>query len=156
METIRIDRAAPEQAAVLTTLMHASSAYRGEYASILDGYAVTADYVRAHPVFVATKTDRVIGFAALLVDEPELDLLFVADDTQSLGVGARLVTHLLGHASGLGITRVRVVSHPPALAFYERMGARRVGTRPPVPPKITWERPELVFELGETRPAEPR
>ncbi|MFD9894774.1 GNAT family N-acetyltransferase [Amycolatopsis sp. NPDC059027] len=144
---ITISRAVPEQTETLTTLMHASSAYRGDYASILDGYAVTAAYVRSHPVFVATSADRIVGFAALLTDNPELDLLFVADDTQGLGVGARLVAHVLEHAKTLGIATVRVVAHPPALAFYERRGARRVGTVPPKPPKITWERPELVFEL---------
>ncbi|MFE0026273.1 GNAT family N-acetyltransferase [Amycolatopsis sp. NPDC059021] len=152
MEKIRTDgttvsRAMPEQAEALTALMHASSAYRGKYASILDGYAVTAAYVRSHPVFVATAADHIVGFGALLTGNPELDLLFVADDTQGLGVGAQLVTHVLEHAKTLGLTTVRVVAHPPALAFYERMGARRVGTVPPKPPKITWERPELVFEL---------
>jgi cytochrome c oxidase subunit 2 len=41
-----------------------------------------------------------------------------------------------------------VVAHPPAEDFYRRLGAVRVGTVAPVPPKVTWERPELRFALA--------
>lgn len=40
-----------------------------------------------------------------------------------------------------------MVAHPPAEEFYRRMGAERVGTVAPSPPKITWERPELRFAV---------
>jgi hypothetical protein len=51
-------------------------------------------------------------------------------------------------AARLGIASVRIVSHPPAVGFYERMGASRVGVRPPSG-RITWCRPvlELVTRL---------
>ncbi|MFI6388729.1 GNAT family N-acetyltransferase [Nonomuraea sp. NPDC050547] len=140
-ETIR--RAEPRDAGALTALMHASSAYHGEYATILEGYQVTAAYLAAHPVFT---TDDHLGFYALVGDE--LDLLFVADRAQGTGLGRRLVEHMLDQARAAGLTRVRVVSHPPAEAFYLRMGAVRVGTSPPKPPRITWERPELTFGTG--------
>jgi hypothetical protein len=66
---------------------------------------------------------RLLGFYALLTeaDPPELDLAFVADDTQGKG--------------------------------YRRMGAERVGAVGPVPPKVTWERPEPWFAVG--RPSAP-
>ncbi|WP_329056439.1 GNAT family N-acetyltransferase [Amycolatopsis sp. NBC_01488] len=140
-------RATPAQSGALTALMHASSAYQGDYASILDGYVVTPGYVETHPTFTATTGGELLGFYALLEDPPELDILFVADAAQGLGLGARLVGHMLGEARARGITRVRVVSHPPALPFYLRMGARRTGTIPPNPPKVRWERPELRFDV---------
>ncbi|WP_410672980.1 GNAT family N-acetyltransferase [Amycolatopsis sp. cmx-4-68] len=145
MIDIRIVRAAPEQAGALTALMHASSAYQGDYASILDGYEVTPEYVEANPTFTALTGDELIGFYALR--QTELDILFVADAAQGLGVGARLVAHMLAEARARGMRGVRVVSHPPALAFYLRMGARRTGTIPPRPPKVRWERPELRFDV---------
>jgi GNAT superfamily N-acetyltransferase len=139
-----IHRATPDQAGALTALVHASSAYQGEYASILDGYAITPGYVAANPTFTATG-EGLLGFYALL--EAELDLLFVADAAQGLGIGARLITHMLGQARERGLKSVRVVSHPPALAFYLRMGARRTGTVPARPPKVRWDRPELRFDV---------
>ncbi|MEU8636036.1 GNAT family N-acetyltransferase [Amycolatopsis sp. NPDC048633] len=139
--------ATPAQAGALTALMHASSAYQGDYASILDGYAVTPGYVDRNPTFAAMAGGELLGFYSLLEDPPELDILFVADTAQGLGLGARLIAHMLGQAHERGMRSVRVVSHPPALPFYLRMGARRVGTIPPVPPKVRWDRPELRFDI---------
>ncbi|MEQ0564288.1 GNAT family N-acetyltransferase [Amycolatopsis sp. NEAU-NG30] len=147
MGQIEIVRATAGQAGVLTELMHTSSAYQGGYASILDGYEVTPAYVEAHPTFVATSAGEIVGFYALIEDPAELDLLFVADSAQGLGVGRQLVAHMLGEARGRGLRSVRVVAHPPALSFYVRVGARRTGTIPPRPPKVGWERPELRFDV---------
>ncbi|MGW3964780.1 GNAT family N-acetyltransferase [Amycolatopsis sp. NPDC005003] len=145
MTEIEILRATPDQAGTLTALMHASSAYQGEYASILDGYVIAPGYVEANPTFAATRHGELLGFYALL--EAELDLLFVADQAQGLGIGRRMVDHMLAEARERGLGSVRVVSHPPALAFYERMGARRTGTIPAKPPKVRWDRPELRFDV---------
>lgn len=157
-----IRRASGQDAPALNALMHASSAYRGGYASILEGYEVTPEYVGRHQVFVAVSTfgasagpafgsspepvSGPLGFYSLT--DAELDLLFVADAAQGTGLGAALIAHLLKTARANGIPSIRVVSHPPAARFYEHMGAHRTGTIPPRPPKIPWERPELTFDTG--------
>jgi GNAT superfamily N-acetyltransferase len=145
MTETEIVRATPEQAGALTDLVHASSAYHGDYASILDGYAIAPGYIEANPTFVAVRDGEILGFYALVA--AELDLLFVADRAHGLGIGGRLIRHLLAEARGLGLASVRVVSHPPALPFYLRMGARRTGTIPANPPKVRWDRPELRFDV---------
>jgi GNAT superfamily N-acetyltransferase len=145
MGKIEIDRATTTHTGALTALMHASSAYQGDYASILEGYEVTPGYIEANPTFIATADGEIRGFYALADDE--LDILFVADSAQGLGIGRLLIDHLLGEARARGIRSIRVVSHPPALPFYLRMGARRTGTIPPKPPKARWERPELRFDV---------
>ncbi|GLY34005.1 N-acetyltransferase [Amycolatopsis sp. NBRC 101858] len=142
-----IRAATPAQAAELTALMHASSAYQGDYASILEGYEVTPGYIESNPTFTAMTEGEVIGFYALREDPPELDIMFVADKAQGLGLGARLIKHMVKEASIRGMRSIRVVSHPPALQFYIRMGANQTGTIPPTPPKIRWERPELHFDV---------
>lgn len=147
MEEIELSRADPAQAGALTALVHASSAYRGDYASILDGYEITPGYIAANLTFTATKGDELLGFYGLLADPPELDILVVADRAQGLGIGSRLVSHMLAEARERALGSVRVVSHPPALAFYLRMGARRTGTIPARPPKVRWDRPELRFDV---------
>jgi GNAT superfamily N-acetyltransferase len=152
MGQIEIVRATASQAGALTRLMPASSAYQGDYASILDGYSVTSAYVETNSTFAALTGDEIIGFYALLADPAELDILFVADTAQGRGVGGRLVAHMLAEARARGMRTVRVVSHPPALPFYLRMGARRTGTIPPNPPKAGWSRPELRFDVGQLEP----
>lgn len=145
--SVRIRRARAVEAGELTALMHGLSAYKGEYASILDGYEVSPEYVQQNPVFLAEVEEdgTLLGFYGLIVEPAELDLMFVADRAQGMGVGRRLVEHMLGVARELGVTTVKVVSHPPAEEFYVRMGAVRVGVLPPTPPKVSWERPELRF-----------
>ncbi|MEW1658872.1 GNAT family N-acetyltransferase [Streptomyces sp. NPDC093707] len=157
MQTTTIRRAAAADAEPLTALMHASSAYRGAYFSMIADYRVTADYIDRHRVFVATAPDgdgqggrgeHVLGFYSLVLDPPELDLAFVADQAQGTGVGRLLITHMIDQARAADLTEVRVVSHPPAEAFYRRMGAHRVGTVAPTSPKVAWERPELRFAVA--------
>ncbi|MEV4502734.1 GNAT family N-acetyltransferase [Streptomyces klenkii] len=145
-----IRRATAADATHLTQLVRGSGAYRGGYAAMVADYEVTAEYVAAHEVYVAEGTDgRLLGFYALLLGPPaELDLMFVADDAQGLGVGRRLATHMRERARAAGLASVRVVSHPPSEGFYRSVGAVRVGTVPATLPAITWERPELRFALG--------
>ncbi|KAF0646822.1 MULTISPECIES: GNAT family N-acetyltransferase [Streptomyces] len=148
MRTPMIRRAAPEDAQRLTSLVRTSGAYRGPYAAMVAGYDVTPEYVSRHEVFAAVGTgNRILGFYALILAPPELDLAFVADDAQGAGVGRLLMEHMLTRAGEAGLSEVRVIAHPPAEPFYRRMGAERVGMSPPIPPKVTWERPELRFAL---------
>ncbi|EME97309.1 GNAT family N-acetyltransferase [Streptomyces mobaraensis NBRC 13819 = DSM 40847] len=151
-----IRRAEASDAPALTRLVRRSRAYEGRYAPMVERYTVGPDYVLAHEVHVAAAHDPsagpggLLGFYGLLLDPHELDLLFVADAAQGLGVGRALVTHMKERARAAGLTWVRVVSHPPAEGFYRSVGAVPMGTLPAAPPWITWERPELVFPLGLT------
>ncbi|GAA3163173.1 MULTISPECIES: GNAT family N-acetyltransferase [Streptomyces] len=158
---VTVRRAVPRDARRLTRLVRTSRAYEGPYASMVDGYRVGPDYIETHRVFVAEAAPaesgraadggggQVLGFYALVLDPPELDLLFVADEAQGLGIGRRLVAHLREEARRAGADRVRVVSHPPAEGFYRSVGARSVGVVRARPPAVLWDRPELVIEAGE-------
>ncbi|MFH8367234.1 GNAT family N-acetyltransferase [Streptomyces sp. NPDC018031] len=144
-----IKRAAAADATPLTDLIHASAAYRGDYASIISGYRVTADYLARHQVFKAVDgAGRLLGFYALVLEPAELDLAFVADEAQGAGIGRLLIEHMKAQAFRVGLGAVRVVAHPPAERFYRRLGAERVGTVAPSPPAVTWARPELRFAIG--------
>ncbi|MGW8377607.1 GNAT family N-acetyltransferase [Streptomyces sp. ODS28] len=163
-----IRRAQPADALRLTSLVHASRAYGGPYASILSGYSVSRAYVERECVYLALDAagdgprgggrgrrggsgGELLGFYALLphTEPPELDLLFVADAAQGRGIGMLLVDHMREQAREAGLERVTVIAHPPAEGFYLRAGAHRTGTRPASPPAVRWERPELCFELYE-------
>ncbi|MFD7750177.1 GNAT family N-acetyltransferase [Streptomyces sp. NPDC059698] len=147
---VTVRRAAAADAGRLTRLVRASRAYEGPYAPMVEGYRVGPDYVETHRVFVAEDdgTGRVLGFYALVLDPPELDLMFVADAAQGRGIGRLLAAHLCQEARGQGLTGVRIVSHPPAEGFYLSVGAEPVGTVPADPPAVLWDRPELLLRVG--------
>lgn len=90
---------------------------------------------------------RVLGFYALVLAPPELDLLFVADEAQGRGIGRLLVAHMRSEARAAGLDRVKVVSHRPAEGFYHRAGAVRTGTALANPPAVPWDRPEFEFRI---------
>ncbi|WP_093798944.1 GNAT family N-acetyltransferase [Streptomyces sp. Wb2n-11] len=145
----RIRRATARDAKRLTALVRTSRAYEGPYAPMVAGYRVGPDYIETHRVFVAVgPDDRVLGFYALVLDPPELDLMFVADSAQGLGIGRLLVAHMLGEARGAGAADVRVVAHPPAEGFYLSVGGERTGTEPANPPAVMWDRPEFTIPVN--------
>ncbi len=146
---MRIRRATARDAKRLTALVRRSRAYEGPYAPMIAGYRVGPDYIATHPVFVALgEDDVVLGFYALVLTPPELDLMFVADSAQGRGIGRLLVEHMAGEARSAGIPAVRVVSHPPSEGFYRSVGARRTGTVRANPPAVMWDRPELVIDTA--------
>lgn len=153
---VSVRRATARDGKRLTRLIQASSAYEGPYAPMIAGYRVGPDYIETHRVFLATGPDgRLLGFYALLLDPPELDLMFVADAAQGLGVGRRLVDHMKGEARAAGADSVRVVSHPPAEGFYRGVGAERVGTVAANPPAVMWDRPELIIRIAPADESHP-
>ncbi|MFF3001198.1 GNAT family N-acetyltransferase [Kitasatospora sp. NPDC057940] len=150
MSETTIRRAGAADADRLTELIQASTAYRGDYAAMIDGYRVTPEYVARHEVFLALDptTDLLLGFYGMIREPAELDLMFVADEAQGLGIGRKLIADMLERARAAGIASIKVVSHPPAEGFYLQMGAERTGTRPPQV-KTPWEQPELHFTVKE-------
>ncbi len=144
---LKIRPAKHGDAKALTQLMHQSSAYEGNYASILDGYAITPAQLDAEVFYVAVLQDAIAGFYSLtLTDEPELDLMFVADHAQRTGIGAKLFQHMVAEAKRRGVPSIKIVSHPPSVGFYQRMGATIVGTKLPTM-KVTWARPILNLAI---------
>lgn len=147
---VTVRRAAAGDAGRLTRLVRTSGAYEGPYAPMVEGYRIGPDYIEAHRVFVAGDgaTGRILGFYALLLDPPELDLMFVADSAQGLGIGRLLAAHLREEARTAGLAGIRIVSHPPAEGFYRSIGAEPVGTVRADPPAVMWDRPELLLRIG--------
>jgi GNAT superfamily N-acetyltransferase len=134
----------------INTLMHASRAYRGEYYKIIENYFVTPDYLAKNKVFLVERNGALLGFYSLVVDGiADLDLMFVSDDVQGSGVGRALFDHMKTTARQSGYDAVQIGAHPPAVGFYERMGAVRCGVSPPIH-GVTWERPLLKLAIAET------
>lgn len=144
-----IHRATVADAFRLTSLMLASSAYQGDYARILKNYRITPEQVSRDLIYLAESSGTVLGFYSLMLGaEPELDLMFVSDAAQGMGTGRLLFEHMRDQARERGIPAVTIISHPPSVGFYRRMGAELIGVKPPSPPRVTWERPVLTMRTG--------
>jgi GNAT superfamily N-acetyltransferase len=147
---VDVRRAIADDAEDLTALVHSSRAYASRYASIIDGCVVSARYIDDHEVHLAADSlsGAVLGFYSLIVQPPELDLFFVSNERQGAGIGRLLLDHMTGIARRRGLNRFSIVAHPPSEGFYLRMGARRVGTAPARPPRISWARPQLELTIN--------
>ena len=134
--------------AAINELMRRSSAYDGEYRAILDGYRVTPEQLARDAFRIAELEGDAAGFFSLASGPPvELDLMFGNDRFQGAGIGAALFQDMRRLAWAMGAAEIRIVSHPPSAGFYERMGAVRVGEKPPAG-RITWSRPVLTVTSG--------
>lgn len=137
----------------INSLIQSSAAYSGAYRGIIEGYVVTAGQIERDHMVVAEREGQLLGLYSLVTDgTPELDLMFVADEAQGLGIGALLFEDMRRTASSLGLAHVMIVSHPPSVGFYERMGAVRRGIKPPSG-KVAWERPVLELSLRKAETA---
>jgi GNAT superfamily N-acetyltransferase len=74
------------------------------------------------------RPDQLLGFHGLRGDE--LWWMFVAPDAMSRGVGRALFDDACMVARDAGVRTLRIEADPNATAFYERMGAHRVGEVP--------------------------
>jgi GNAT superfamily N-acetyltransferase len=143
-----IRRATAADAAALNAIVHGSQSHKGDYAPMLEGYAITADQIARDEVWLAEEDGKAIGFYSLMLGEaPELDLLFVDDAAHGHGLGRLLMEHMCTVAARHGVTAVKIVSHPPAAWFYRRLGAVEVGYAYPMG-RVTWVRPILSLPVS--------
>jgi GNAT superfamily N-acetyltransferase len=144
-----IRRALSSDALMLTQLMHECSAYRGEYAAILQGYVLAPEQLASDEIYLLEEATTILGFYSLtnIATCPELDLMFVANESQGKKIGAMLFGHMREKAASLGVREVKIVAHPPAEAFYVRMGARPAGVKAPSG-RVTWARPILLVTVS--------
>ena len=124
--------------------MKSVRAYQGAYGVILENYALGEAQLRRDEVFLAEAGGDILGFVE---GESELDLMFVADAAQGTGLGRILFDHMRETARTHAAASVLIVSHPPSVGFYERMGAVREGMKPPSG-RVTWERPILRLAVA--------
>lgn len=147
-QAITIRAATGDDAPALTSIVRACAVQLGHYGSILRGYEVTRLQIERDQIFVAFEGETLQGFYSLsnIDAEPELELLLVGRQFQRTGVGSALFDHMCGRAREIGISRVKIIAHPPAWPFFERMGAMFAAAEAPSG-RVTWERHILAFDV---------
>ena len=90
---------------------------------------ITADFVSHNTVFVAEEDGEARGFYALSVidGKAELEHMWVKPEHIGTGIGKELFLHAMDRVTELNVDEVNITADPNAAAFYERMGAEKVG-----------------------------
>jgi len=134
--SVKLRRAAPEEANALTELAIRSKAYWGYDESFMAACAaeltVSREAVREYPTFVLD-ADGIAGFYMLCPlggGEVELEMLFVAPGSIGRGYGKQLLEHAKEEARSAGCRSIVIQGDPHADGFYRAQGAERVGDRP--------------------------
>jgi GNAT superfamily N-acetyltransferase len=112
---------------------------------------VQPDFIITHETYTAVVEGRTVGFYALGCTGDRLNLqhLWVLPEAMGQGIGRSLFAHALERARGLGFGLLEIESDPNADGFYQRMGARRIGTRVTALMGQPRELPILIYELDQ-------
>jgi N-acetylglutamate synthase-like GNAT family acetyltransferase len=140
-----IRRAVAADSPELTRMVRESKAYIGEYQPMVQGLTISPEQIARDLVYVYERDNQLLGFYSLIEKgaDAELDFMFVDNHAIGTGIGRQLFLHMLNEARRHGYMEVLIVAHPPAEAFYARMGARTVALQPPAG-RVTWARPRMV------------
>ncbi|MER6181876.1 GNAT family N-acetyltransferase [Streptomyces sp. NPDC001652] len=115
MKSTTIKRAVAPDADRLTGLIHNSGAYRDRTprsSPATRSLPTTSPATRSSWPSIRPNGSR--AFTPLLLEPPELDLAFVADDVQGKGIGRLLIEHMISQARAADLTEVRVGTAAPA------------------------------------------
>lgn len=124
---LAIRLARPEEREELEALQRRASLALGQYNDQLeahpDAIELPAEQIEGGGVIVAELGDRIVGFAAVVIDDEgaELDGLFVAPEHWRKGIGAALIDIAVHEARRQGLAMM-VVAEPSAREFYEKCG----------------------------------
>lgn len=97
----------------------------------LHALTIPPEYISAHETWIAVVKDTPVAWYSLKneADDLWLDNLWVLPERMGRGVGKRLFLHAAERSRQRGASVLKIEADPNAQAFYERMGARRVGER---------------------------
>jgi GNAT superfamily N-acetyltransferase len=129
--------ARPAEKPALDALCFRAKAHWGYDADFMtrcrDVLRVPEAAILAGLAFVATDAEQLLGIVSLELPAAEpalLDLLFIEPEMIGSGIGAALFRLAAETARSKGATQLDIEADPFAAGFYDRMGARRIGSVP--------------------------
>jgi GNAT superfamily N-acetyltransferase len=136
---IEIRTAEAFEASELTAIAFAAKRhwdYPEEWIDLWAGeLSIDGRYIEENRVFLATCSNRTLGWCALSKEREEywLDYCWVLPEAAGRGVGRALVIRAFRLAADLKVSTLKVAADPNAEGFYCRLGFRRIGDRASVP-----------------------
>jgi GNAT superfamily N-acetyltransferase len=131
---MKIARAEPEDAEILTEIAHAAKRHWGYPESWITAWrdilTMRPEFLAANTGYIASEDDRPLGFYVLTTDDDgiHLDHLWILPAAMGRGIGRALFEHAVAQATNLRFDSIKIEADPNAEGFYRRMGAIRVGT----------------------------
>lgn len=150
---MQIVRATPADAATLTRIAFAAKRHWGYPESWIQSWkdvlTIDAEFVGGHETYVAVSDSKLVGFYALHPHGNQIELIhfWVLPEAMGRGIGRALFQHAIERAGALGFRELEIESDPNAEAFYEHLGARRVGTVIREVQEQPRELPVLIFQV---------
>ena len=132
---IRILRATPEQAEILTPITVTAKRHWNYPESWMQAWlpslTITSEYILANETWAAVEGETCVAYCSLKQDNESLwlDNLWVLPEFMGQGIGRELFHHALERSRSLGAATLKIESDPNAQDFYEKMGARKIGER---------------------------
>jgi GNAT superfamily N-acetyltransferase len=135
--TVSIRRAVNDDCSALLKLIHEHAEFERGYATITATGLEKILKMRRPPIriFVATISEELMAYAALTTDYSlwrgrrwaHLDCLYITATARSLGIGAKLLRHVVDESRRLKLDRLEWQTpdwNHRAIAFYVREGAQ--------------------------------
>jgi len=150
---MQILRAKPDDAGALSEIAFTAKRHWGYpepwIESWRDALTIDPQFIVSHETYAAVVEGRPVGFYALDRKESRLHLqhMWVLPRAMGRGVGRSLFHHALERTQALGFRELEIESDPNAEGFYQRMGARRVGTSIHEVEQGWRELPVLIYEF---------
>ncbi|MFL6590254.1 MAG: GNAT family N-acetyltransferase [Chthoniobacterales bacterium] len=151
---MKIVRAKPEDAEALTHIAHAAKRHWGYpetwIAAWRDILTMNPEFIVGNISYCAIEADGAVGFYVLTTESDglHLDHLWVQPEAMGRGIGRALFEHAAAQARKSGFDSIKIEADPNAEEFYQRMGARRTGTRKSEVEGTRRELPLMEFRLG--------
>ncbi|PZR75501.1 MAG: GNAT family N-acetyltransferase [Chthoniobacterales bacterium] len=150
---MHIVRAKPEDAAVLTEIAFAAKSHWGYPQEWIESWrdvlTMRPEFLKANEAWCALEDNQVLGFYVLTTESDglHLDHLWIRPSAMGRGIGRDLFEHAVRQGKELRHIALRIEVDPNAEGFYQRMGARRVGTNTASVGETRRELPLLIYDL---------
>jgi ribosomal protein S18 acetylase RimI-like enzyme len=132
---MQLTRVKPEDAEALTQIAHAAKRHWGYPDRWIEAWrdilTMRPEFLAANVGYCAIEDGRPVGFYVLTTESDgiHLDHLWILPAAMHRGIGRSLFEHAVAQARNLGFRAIKIEADPNAEGFYQRMGAKRIGTR---------------------------
>lgn len=133
VEALKIQRAQPQYAQALTEITVIAKRhwnYPEKWIQIwLPSLTISSQYIQDNETWVAVADERLVAYYSLKQDGESLwlDNLWVLPDYMGQRIGKQLFQHALERCCARGASILKIESDPNAQAFYEKLGAHKIG-----------------------------
>jgi GNAT superfamily N-acetyltransferase len=156
LRRVEIIRARPSDAATLSAIAWAAKAFWRYPPHWMEKWreqlTITPEFISENETFAAVIDRQMVAFHALVPTSETLRLehLWVLPERIGQGLGQTLFLHAAEQARAQGATSLTIEADPRAEAFYQHLGAVRVGTIASEIDGCRRELPLLEFDLTKS------